>query len=88
MKQIGTLYRAEGGIETVTPHDGKKFTLTELQGFVGGLIELVPGTGRRGNPQTFCNEEGLLKHLPYNGRATQQFKCHLLGDVIQIRTVR
>lgn len=85
MKETGRLFRAnEGDVIEVYPANGKKFELTELQKFVGGYIELVPGTAKRGKPQTFCNEEGRLKGLPVNPRASFEFGTTLVGDVLQV----
>jgi hypothetical protein len=84
-KETGTLYRTDGRVETVHPHDGRKFSLAELQGFVGGFIEKVPGTARRGNPIAYCNEDGISKELPPNFNASEKFHIDLVGDVIQVR---
>ena len=84
-KETGVLYRTDGRVETVYPHDGRKFTLEELQSFVGGYIEKVPGTQRRGNPIAYCNEDGLFEHLPPNFNASEKFHIDLVGDVIQVK---
>jgi hypothetical protein len=50
-------------------------TLTELQGWVGGSIE-VPGAGFRtpdGVTQFVCNEEGKLRDLEPNWTATELY---------------
>jgi hypothetical protein len=78
--EIGMLYKADGRIETVHPHDGKKFSLQELQGFVSGSIELIPHS----RPYAYCHEEGRLDGLPENSNATSKFKYPLCGDVIQV----
>jgi hypothetical protein len=81
MKQVGYLYRSSlSNVEKVNPENGKKFTLQELQTFVGGYIELVPGA----RPLAYCNEDGRRKQLPFNALASQQFQQHLVGDVIQV----
>lgn len=91
MKEIGKLYRVNGEVLEVYPVNGKKFTLQELQTYVGGSIELVPGTARTGSPTTFCNEEGKLNGLPVNRLASRVFMKGiwsnevLVGDVIQVR---
>lgn len=91
MKEIGTLYRTNGEVLEVHPVNGRKFSLEELQTYVGGHIELVPGTARKGSPAAFCNEEGRLKYLPDNREATHVFMKGiwsadiLVGDVIQVR---
>lgn len=70
----GLLYKVDGSVTEVTPQDGKKFSLKELQGFVGGYIESVP----HARPDAFCNEEGLLNGLPYNRNASRVFGVHLV----------
>lgn len=62
------LTRAAGACEVVNPADGKAFTLTELQGLVGGDIQIVPLDGI--HQQLVCNEEGKIKQLPLNRVAT------------------
>lgn len=57
--------------------------LDELQRTVGGLVELVR---IREDLALYCNEEGLLLHLPLNGRASMlahDLECPvwLFGDV-------
>lgn len=66
-------------IVNVSPAKGKKFTLKELQGFVGGYIERIPLTGRT---VAFCNEEGRINSLPFNRMASLEFNQVLYGDVI------
>jgi hypothetical protein len=91
MKEIGTLYRVNGEVLEVRPFDGKKFTLAELQSYVGGWIELVPGTAKAGHPATYCNEEGRLINLRVNQKASRIFLRgnwagdFLFGDVIEVR---
>jgi hypothetical protein len=79
--EIGTLYRATGAVEEVRPANGKRFSLRELQAFVGGYIELVPCAA----PIAYCNEEGRLHNLPLNRLASIEFGQSLVGDVIQVR---
>jgi hypothetical protein len=53
--EIGYLYRVGADMaEEVKPANGKKFSLQELQKFVGGYIEYVPLS----RPIAYCNEEG------------------------------
>jgi hypothetical protein len=91
MSEIGTLYRVNGEVLTVHPANGRKFSLAELQAYVGGHIELVPGTSRSGHPAAWCNDEGRLKQLRVNREATRVFMHGvwgsdvLVGDVIQVR---
>jgi Domain of unknown function (DUF3846) len=63
-----------------TTHAGPRrpVTLAELQRIVGGYIEPVPGTACR----AWCNEHGLLEHLPENAEASRLFGMRLVGDVV------
>ena len=52
----------------VQPKNGKKFTLKELQEYVGGYIELI--TLPKTKEYMVINEEGKIHELPENGFAT------------------
>lgn len=82
---MARLIKTDGTIERVTPANGKTFTLAELQGFVGGYIEIVPTVIGLDNPlHMYVNEEGLLKGMPYNEYATALLPAayHRAGNVI------
>jgi len=66
---MGQWLKADGTIETVKPANGKKFSLKELQDFVGGDIELVRTIKPVRN--MYVNEWGVLNGLPYNREATK-----------------
>lgn len=63
--------------EYVTPANGRKFTLKELQGFVEGYIEIVPlwanyqPQPRYKEMHLVVNEEGIPRRLPFNDLATR-----------------
>ena len=80
-KRIATLYKTDGSVMKVSPI-GNKFTLAELQGFVGGYIELVPCRGT-----VYCNEEGRLRGLPINEKATTQAALRGFSSVILVGDV-
>jgi uncharacterized protein DUF3846 len=82
--EIGMLYQVGSKGQMVYPANGKKFSLLELQGFVGGYIEHVPFS----RPLAYCNEEGRLNNLPVNAEASKVFKQELVGDVIQVLPFR
>lgn len=68
---MGLLIKPDGTAEPVKPAEGKSFTLKELQGFVGGYIELVR-VEIEGYPfVAFINEEGKMNDLPLNVIATR-----------------
>lgn len=54
--------------EEVQPKNGTDFSLKELQGYIGGHIEIVPLTKDR---LMIVDEEGKLKGLPLNIPATK-----------------
>lgn len=60
------LAKADGALLHAAPKDGKEYTLAELQGYVGGYIEIVD----LGNRYLIVNEDGKLMRLPYNTMAT------------------
>ncbi len=59
-----TVYHPDGTIEVHWSNDMKRHELSELQGWVGGLVELVRGT--RTGVDVWVNEEGLIDGLPLN----------------------
>ena len=62
------LIKTDGNEIEVTPKDGKQFKLEELQGFVGGYIQMVQLPDGR---ELYMNEDGKYqKGLTYNSKAT------------------
>lgn len=82
---MAKLYKTDGTIETVSPKNGKNFSLDELQGFVGGLID-IQATDE--NLLFVFNDEGKLMNLPVNDKATELYQKEvykgdfLVGDVL------
>lgn len=77
---MAKLLNANGTKLKVKPKDGVKFSLEELQRFVGGHIEIFTLDGKE---VMVINEEGKLKGLPVNVRATRLFRqFHGVGDYI------
>ncbi len=81
-----TIYvKADGNYSVVFPANGRKFSLKELQFYVGGSIEMV----HDGKGKVFVvNEEGKLNHLPLNPLATEIYlhffdaEDFLVGNVL------
>lgn len=71
--------KTSGEITEVRPKNGRDFSLSELQGFVGGYIELV---WLHGDTVMVVNEEGLVKGLPFNANATAIAYQPIVGDVL------
>lgn len=69
--EVGTLIKPDGSKEIVRPHDGKKFSLVELQGFVDGPIELVHMKTGNGRGTMYVNENGKIEALAINMEATK-----------------
>ena len=77
---MATVYDTERGeMKDIQPNDGKAFTLEELQGIVGGLIQLVyTYDGKR----MYVNEEGKLQNLPYNALATAVYRDNAFDRIV------
>lgn len=68
------------GDETeMIPKNGSDFELKELQDVVGGLIELVPLTNGK---LLIVDEEGLLKSLPVNTKASLLARQTIVGTAV------
>lgn len=63
----------------MTPANTEYFTLEEMQGIVGGLIEFVYLDDNR---IMVVNEEGLLLHLGLNSRASKIAGRLIVGNVM------
>lgn len=72
---MAKLYLAEGKEMEISPNDGKKFTIKELQHLVGGTvdIQMKPRSGgKRGARQCMIvNDNGKLTGLPINAMASK-----------------
>ena len=72
--------KSDGGMTLVEPANGRDFSLTELQKFVGGYIDLVRLPDDR---LMVVNDEGLLLDLPMNHTATRITSGgYIAGDVL------
>jgi hypothetical protein len=85
--QAGKLFLPDGSIKDVQSA-GAKFTIEELQKLVGGYVEKIRCQGRL---LILCDEDGLMKQLLTNPRATEEaLKCgarltvYLVGPVLFI----
>jgi len=67
----------------VFPANGKRFTLEELQGLVGGPIELIRSIA---DPNFFvvCNEEGLIHDLILNMVASRMTGRDICGSAVVV----
>ena len=77
---MATVYRTDGQEETInTPP--KHLSLGDAQRAIGGRVELVRlGSGRG----LLVNEEGLLKRLPLNAKATEIAGQPIVGDAVLV----
>ena len=80
-KSKAMLLNTDNTITLVKPKE-KYFTLTELQTYVQGLIEMYP-TYHNGN-YIICNEEGLLMDMEYNNLAKLILNVDLVGPVLVV----
>lgn len=63
------IIKTDGSKHVITPKNGKKFELEELQEYVGGHIEVI----RLNNKHNQCmivNENGKLYNLEHNAEAS------------------
>lgn len=78
--------KANGTVENIHPVNsgGKrpKFKLAEVQGYVGGYVEMVRLSNRE---IMLVNEEGRLHGLPLNRIATDMVGGIIVGDVVVCR---
>lgn len=65
---MGLWLNLNGPRQAVVPANGKKFTLEELQNYIGGYIERIDMFN---GCAMYVDEEGRLKNLPYNEFATK-----------------
>jgi len=75
---VYTVLKADGGREGFTPA-GKRPTLRELQGVVGGFIERL---ALGGGVELWMNEEGRILGLKPNGQASAVAGRLIVGDVL------
>ena len=83
---MATIIKANGMVMQTYPKNGKTFELEELQGVVGGTIEIVHITPRQ---YMVVNDCGKLHGLSYNPVATaayckaaDSFADFIVGDVL------
>lgn len=84
---MARLIKATGEIIEVKPKSTAKkpkFTLDELQHYVGGYIERVEIDIERKRMDMICNEEGQLKGLPVNYGACRLTGMLIVGDVVVV----
>ncbi|CCV64707.1 hypothetical protein BN85411300 [Alteracholeplasma palmae J233] len=78
-KQNVLLLTTDGTFRLVKPK-GKYFVLEELQKLVNGMIEFYPR--HINNNIIICNEEGLMKKMPYNRLDKLILDIDLVGPVL------
>ena len=91
MNTDNIIIHSDGALTAVKPRDFKKFTLEELQAFVGGFIQIV---NLAANKLLVVNEEGKLHNLPVNEKATAlALSCnaifptdYIVGDAVVIES--
>lgn len=85
---MAQLIKANGEVETIKPKNGTDFSLEELQGYVGGYIEIVQLHKENTGHIMVVNEEGKLHHLPINHIATALYGLRdtIVGDVVVCET--
>ncbi len=81
-REVTMVFRTDSTREEVRPANGQWFTLEELQGFVGGSIELFVISPTRA---MYLNEDGAPGgdlDLPINAWASNLTGQRIFGDVV------
>lgn len=73
----------DGKVVPVTPNNGLDFTLSELQKFVGGYIELMYLPEDK---VLVVNEDGLFKGLSLNAFASGLVGRPIVGNVVYMQS--
>lgn len=76
---MALLIKTDGTEEKVEPKNGTDFSLEELQGFIGGLIEIVRATKNR---ILVVDDEGLFKEKEINWVASHYARTFIVGDAL------
>lgn len=85
--QVARVIEPNGTERIERPVNGKKFTLEELQGFVGGLIEHVDLPRGNGHSTAWINEEGLLIGMAINKKACEIYRRGVIvGPMVIVST--
>lgn len=71
--------KADTTVEAIRPDNGTDFSCRELQGYVGGYIEIVRLPN---NYILVVDEEGRLKNKKLNKKATELAGQPIVGDVV------
>jgi hypothetical protein len=71
--------KADTTVEAIRPDNGTDFSFKELQGYVGGYIEIVRLPN---NYILVVDEEGLLKQKKLNKKASELAGQPIVGDVV------
>lgn len=76
---MAELIHENGGVRIVHPANHKAFTLEELQGYVGGYIEVV---GLADGRLLVVDEDGRSKGYAHNSRASRLTAGQVFGDIV------
>lgn len=76
--------KSNGDEEAVHPSNGKNWTLEELQKYVDGDVEIMPGMGTL---RIIMNEYAKLKNLPVNLKVSDMVTKKLQGKILRYQPV-
>ena len=80
---MAKVYKADGTVEELDIPSGQELGYEICSSLVGGMIQVLPTPEGSEYDTLVCNEEGKLKGLPINEKATNEFRSVLLpGDVL------
>ena len=80
-KKASLWIKADRTHEEVFPA-GAQWTLSEMQARVGGYVELVGCANLAAGQLMFVDEDGLMKKLPPNSKASMMAGRPIVGDAL------
>lgn len=81
---MATLINVDETMTEVFPNNPPGFSLEEVQALVGGYVELVSRTIHMGSRMMLVDEEGLMKELPFNEKASQIARRPIVGPALMV----
>lgn len=89
-REVGNIIRPDGAEIDVLPANNRKFTLQELQGIVGGNIEVVRMLPGNGHKTMYVNEDGKFLKMERNDKATKKSLIaefdYIVGPAVIVRS--
>ena len=82
---MAILIHTSGIVEKIKPLNGNDFTVEEIQKHIQGYFQVAARFQKDEVSEEFfvlCDEEGLIKELPFNSLGSEIALKHLVGPVL------